>query len=441
MTDGVTDMATAGPGTGGLRPLLDAVHETACEVRARRPDYFEQRPLRLPADLLERHGAGRDEVRRLVSEAYGLRLEPAADARDCTAVDRLAATRAARGPEPGAGGSGGGTDSGGVPTAAGLAAVVREQDEARRSLEQQAARIARTEPRRVGVMGGVLPYVAAGTARDGEPPVVLVNALGMGTALWHPLMAALAPAHRVLTWAPRGTRAGTRPLRLRDQADDLAAVLAAEGVRECHLVGWCSGPKTAVEFHRRRPDAVRSMVFLHGSFRHTGDPAGREPDTPYERGLEELCRAVAARPALAARMRALFTGRRAGLPDDLSAHRFAEEVLALPAPGLEEELLRPFADDVLPAYARQLLDYWDHDALAHAGRVRVPVLCVTAEFDRIASPERLAQAAGRFPDARHERLPGATHYSMYDRPREVARLLGDFFSTARPRSIVSGTAR
>jgi hypothetical protein len=47
-------------------------------------------------------------------------------------------------------------------------------------------------------------------------------------------------------------------MRLRDQADDLAAVLSAEGARDCHLVCWCSGPKTALEFHRRRPAAERA---------------------------------------------------------------------------------------------------------------------------------------------------------------------------------------
>ncbi|MFH8737106.1 MULTISPECIES: alpha/beta fold hydrolase [unclassified Streptomyces] len=438
MTDGAIHARAAGDGAGRLRPLLDAVHDTACEVRARRPDYFEHRPLRLPAELLAHHGTTPAALAQLIGDSYELTVEPVTDPEDCTSVDRLAAARAQHaGTTPG--------DSGAqrAPQPGELAAVAREQSELRRAAERDAARIGAAAPLRVGVLGGVLPYTAAGVREEGEPPVVLVNALGMGTALWHPLMAALAPTRRVLTWAPRGTAAGTRPMRLRDQADDLAAVLAAEGAGDCHLVCWCSGPKTAMEFRRRRPESVRSMVFLHGSFRHTGDPAGLEPDTPYERNLEELCRAVVARPALAARLRTMFTGQPAEISGELTAHRFADEVLALPAPALGAELLRPFSDDaVLVAYARQLLDYWAYDGLAHAADVQVPVLCVSGEFDRIASPERLALAADRFPGARHERLAGATHHSMYDRPREVARLLTDFFTEAvRPRSIVSGAAR
>jgi pimeloyl-ACP methyl ester carboxylesterase len=436
MTDDERGVRTAHDGAGRLRPLLDAVHDTATEVRARRPDYFGHRPLRLPAELLDRYDDDHDRLARLLGDAYELTVEVVTDPADCTSVDRLVTARAQH-----AGAAADGTGAG-APRADDLAAVVRAQHERHLAAERDVARLGTATPLRVGVLGGVLPYEAAGHREEGEPPVVLVNALGMGTALWHPLMSALAPTRRVLTWAPRGTTAGTRPMRLRDQADDLAAVLSAEGARDCHLVCWCSGPKTALEFHRRRPAAVRSMVFLHGSLRHTGDAAGRNPDTPYERNLEELCRSVAGRPALAARLRSLFTGRPADVAEDLDEHRYADEVLALPARALDEELLRPFsADAVLVAYARQLLDYWSYDALAHAADVRVPVLCVSAEFDRIASPERLALATDRFPDARHERLAGATHYSMYDRPREVARLLEGFFATvAGARSIVSGAA-
>ncbi|QNS09285.1 alpha/beta fold hydrolase [Streptomyces xanthii] len=433
--DGAAPDVPAQSEAGPLRSLFDAVHDTVTEVRARQDDYFVRRPLRLPARLLS---AGGDEtvaasLARLLGDTYALTVEAVSDEAELTAVDRLAAARATRsGPLP----------APAPPSAREAAALARLQEERRAAVTREADRIGAAAPERVGVLGGVLPYLAAGPRTEDRPPVVLVNALGMGTALWHPLMAVLARTHRVLTWAPRGTAPDSRPLRLRDQADDLAAVLAAEGARECHLVGWCSGPKAALAFHRRRPGAVRSMVFLHGSFRHTGDAAGREPDTPYERNLEELCRAVTARPALAGRLRTLFTGAPAPLPDDTPPHQAAEEVLARPARALDTELLRPFADDaVLVAYARQLLDYWADDALAHAGDVDVPVLCVGAEFDRIASPERLALAAGRFPRARHELLPGATHHSMYDRPAEVAALLTEFFAAAEPRSIVSGAPR
>lgn len=432
MTDAL-EASAAQDEVGPLRPLFDAVHDTVTEVRARRDDYFTRQPLRLPARLLAAGDDGATPLARLLSDTYAITVEPVADDAGLTAVDRLAAGRATRG---------GPLTPAEPPSAQAAATLARRQDERRHALAREAGRIGAAAPERVGVLGGVLPYVAAGPRREGEPPVVLVNALGMGTALWHPLMAALAPTHRVLTWAPRGTAPDCRPMRLRDQADDLAAVLAAEGARECHLVGWCSGPKTALAFHHRRPGTARSMVFLHGSFRHTGDAAGREPDTPYERNLEELCRAVTARPSLAGRLRTLFTGAPAPLPDDAPPHRIAEEVLARPARALDSELLRPFRDDaVLVAYARQLLDYWADDALAHAGDVDLPVLCVGAEFDRIASPERLALAAGRFPRARHELLAGAAHHSMHDRPVEMARLLTGFFATAGPRSIVSGAGR
>ncbi|MFF2807714.1 alpha/beta fold hydrolase [Streptomyces sp. NPDC058000] len=442
-----------------LRPLLDAVHDTAAEVRGKCPDYFADRPLRLDRDLLGRYGgvAG-GTLARLIGDTYGLTVEPADGPEALTAVDRLVAERAAGGPgaaatpaavppepepEP---------ELTAVPPEPELAAVLRSvaaaQQERDRLDRAAAERIAARRPERTGVMGGVLHYAAAGPRREDAPPVVLLNALGMGPALWYPLMGQLAEEHRVVTWAPRGTAPGSRPLRVRDHAADLEAVLVAEGATACHLVGWCTGPKVAMAFHRRRPDAVRSMVWLHGSFRRTDDTGGREPDTPYERNLEELCRAVAARPTMADTLRRIFDGgggtdpaasTGAGSDTDpdtdpeTDPHRFAEEVLARPARALDEELRRPFATGpALAAYARQLLDYWADDALAHAPQVRVPVLCVGAAYDRIASPERLAAAVERFPDARYRHLAGATHHSMHDRPREIAGLLTAFLRAVEP---------
>ncbi|MFE4016794.1 alpha/beta fold hydrolase [Streptomyces sp. NPDC059101] len=435
-----------------LRPLMDAVHDTAAEVRAKSPDYFADRPLRLDRDLLARYGgpAGADgTLARLLGDAYGLTVEPVDGPEALTAVDRLLAERATGG----SGASGASGASATAPPEPELAAVLRSvaaaQQERDRLDRAAAERIAARPPERTGVMGGVLHYAAAGPRREGAPPVVLLNALGMGPVLWYPLMGQLAQEHRVVTWAPRGTAPGSRPLRVRDHAADLEAVLVAEGATACHLVGWCTGPKVAMAFHRRRPDAVRSMVWLHGSFRRTDDAGGREPDTSYERNLEELCRAVAARPAMADTLRRIFdggggadpgtsTGTDAAPGTEADPRRFAEEVLARPARALDEELRRPFATGpVLAAYARQLLDYWADDALAHAPQVRVPVLCVGAAYDRIASPERLAQAVDRFPDARYRQLTGATHHSMYDRPREIAGLLTGFLRAVEP----TGTPR
>ncbi|WP_168711369.1 alpha/beta hydrolase [Streptomyces sp. RKND-216] len=365
-----------------------------------------------------------------LGRAYGVTVRPTQDEHGPTVVDRLLEHRASRGSShrgvthpagPGA-----------VPwsgTDALIEAARRRQNESDRLLDTQAAHVAQEPLRRVGVMGGVLTYHAAGEPDPSRAPVVVLNALGMGLGPWHRLIAVLAHDHRVLAWSPRGCAPGERPLRLNDHVADLVAVLHAEGVRDCHLLAWCTGPKVALEFHRRAPAAVRSMAFLHGSFRVLDRPD--DPDTAYERNLESMCWSVARRPALAEAMRRMLAGDLEKPPDAAAsdAAACARHVLSAPSRALAEEARRPFSSaPVLRAYARQLLDFWTCDPLPHAPRVTVPVLAVTGALDRTASPDRLVRDVRRFPGGRHVQLLAAGHHVVHDRPHELAELLGTFFA-------------
>jgi len=57
----------------------------------------------------------------------------------------------------------------------------------------------------------------------------------------------------------------------------------------------------------------------------------------------------------------------------------------------------------------------------------VPVLFVSSQFDRIAAPAASEAAAPLFPNGRGLRVPGATHYFLYDRPDVTAELIEAFF--------------
>ncbi|MFF9118750.1 alpha/beta fold hydrolase [Streptomyces massasporeus] len=417
-------------GTSRLLPLLDAVHDTAAEVRARFPDYFLRRPLRLSTDTLRRSGVvAADPVLRLIGDTYGLTLVPA-DGATLTAVDRLVEQRA---PAPARIRPVDGVDD--QDLAGWLIAVRRRQEQDRRRAEEDARRWAAASLRRVAVRGGVVSYLAAGEREPGREPVVILNALGMRLGPWHPLIATLARRHRVLAWEPRRTTTHEQYVLLDDHARDLEAVLKDEGATSCHVLAWCSGLKVAMQFHRHRPHGVRSLVLLNGSLKVLGRQ--EEPDTTYERNLENLCRALVDRPSSASAVVRVLTGQTVADMDpttELDPHRFAEHVLALPSRDLEHEIRRPFASESdLIVYAHQLLDFWSVDVLGHASSVHAPVLCLTSEFDRIVSPERMESAAARFPDARLTRIPGASHYVMYDRPEELSVVLEKFIDeSSRP---------
>lgn len=310
-----------------------------------------------------------------------------------------------------------------------LDATRRVQQEALENFRGRTACITSALTRREAHRDGQsFTYYSSG---EGETAVVVLNALGQGPQYWARLVELLRRRYKVFIWDQRGLDPSSpSQFRIGDHADDLEAVLRTEGVSECHVVAWCTGPKIAVEYYQRHPGRVRSMVFLNTTVKCVGSPA--ELDTPYERDFEPLCRILDQRPAMAAGiMNSLASGLGDGdldLDDETYEGDVAADVLARMNAGLRSHVRRPFGDTgTLVNYARQVLDFWEYDLRPKAGEVRVPVLFVCSEYDRVAAPQASEAAAQLFPAARLLHVQGATHYFLYDRPEVTAHLLEQFF--------------
>jgi pimeloyl-ACP methyl ester carboxylesterase len=306
----------------------------------------------------------------------------------------------------------------------------RSQDAALASARQRAADL----PRRLASKsltrnGSQLNYYIGGKTGTA---VVILNALGQGLEYWYRLLDNLIEGHRVVLWEPRGTVAPPSPFGLGDQVDDVDAILHEEGIESCHLVGWCTGPKVAVEFYLRRPSAVVSMAFLNGTLKCDGSP--EELDSSYEHNLESLFRMLARKPAMAASIRKTLQSPveedETEILEGADSEAMSVSVLSLMNTDLKSFVLAPFkTEETTLNYARQLLDFWAHDVRPKAGEVKVPVLLMSAEYDQVAAPESSRAAADLFPDTRHVHVKGATHYCLYDRPEFVAGLLKTFFAS------------
>ncbi|MEU7690312.1 alpha/beta hydrolase [Microbispora hainanensis] len=473
------------PVPAGLHRFLAALRSVVDEVTARAPDYFGTRPLRClvppesvvrltPMDEVTRvlvelvddpaTAGGRfrlaasgvvpvDGLLQRIGDVYGVRLLPVQDPAELDPIDRLLHDRltgflAEPSPWTGYRETTTGPREWAPPAQRALLRRVRRAQEAaeeaaRDRQERVPERLVRTT---IDVAGRPLTYHLAvppavpgpgGTPAGGglgAEPVVLLNALGQSPAFWHPLIDRLSARRRVLVVDPRGPEddGPASVPGLNEHADDLEAVLKNESVERCHLVGWCTGPKQAVRFAVRRPDVVASMVFLNGSFRAEGGHDGL--DTPYERNLDYLCRTLVRRPEQAGRLLRLFGG------EDPPASR-PDEVLALTSDALREEVRAPFLSaQALVPYAFQMLAFWGDDVSAEAGQVRVPVLAVGAEHDRIVSTPRLRAAAARFPSGRFVELRGATHQCLYDRADVLAGLIEEFVADPAAMTCADATA-
>jgi pimeloyl-ACP methyl ester carboxylesterase len=275
--------------------------------------------------------------------------------------------------------------------------------------------------------GREFSYSSAGA--DGEA-VVLVNALGQGPKPLSRLTAHLSPRFRVLSWQPGGLDNKESEISLLDHVADLAAIVEREAPAGVHLVGWCTAPKIAAEFVLRHPDRVRSMTFLNMQVKRLENPL--DFDTPYETDFEALFNDLEQRPSTASWIATSLTSRGSEPDPDGMMETEADEseaILAMMNRDLRMPVLRPFRDaSSTLRFARQMTDFWRYDINDVAGQVDVPVLLLSAEYDRIASPKASEWAQGLFPRARLVHAPGATHYFLYDRADVVARMIEWFVS-------------
>jgi pimeloyl-ACP methyl ester carboxylesterase len=462
------DATDADDDPDGLWPVLAALHAFKREIDDRLAEYFDYQALRcaVPGDArlnvihaddaaeLMRRIARRADTRarwfdiaaphdlalgalwERIGLAYGVSLLTTDDRRELNAVDRLFELRLTGldglladpgfAPEAAYAAAEFAPDAGWLDDGGVIAQIRARQDAAREATDaRDAALLGSLAATTIEVGAGPLRYVAAG---DGDPPIVILNAVGHGLAYWQRLVPRLAGRRRVLLWEPRDAPG---PSTIRDQVDDIEAVLAAERIARCHLAGWCTGPKVAVELYLRRPAAVASMAFLNATFKCTGGPP--ELDSPYEQSFEPILRALERRRSLAS---TLMTSLRARWQDDPrelleagDADQLAERALTGMNRDLRAHVVAPFASAASTLrYLDEIVDFWSYDTRARAPEVRVPVLLVTAERDTVASPAASRTAARLFPDARCVELRGATHYCLYDRPVLVGELLDRFFA-------------
>ena len=322
--------------------------------------------------------------------------------------------------------------------------IRRSQDKALAARKRRAAELpGKLLHKTVTTRGLELNYYVGGFTGT---PIIVLNAIGQGLEYWYRLIDQLLESHRVIIWEPRGTVSPPPPFGLSDQVDDVDAILQQEGIDACHQIGWCTGPKVAIDFYLRHPSMVRSMAFLNGTFKCDGNP--EELNSPYEQNLDSVCRMVVRKPATAASVIKTLRDRtddsEVEILQEVDPEQRSIAVLKRMNENLNAHVLAPFrTEETTFNYAHQLVDFWSHDVRPKAKDIKVPVLLIGAEYDQVATPEASAAAATLFPDARHVHVRGATHYCLYERPEFVAGLLKAFFADAaalRDTQCASGAA-
>ncbi|HLL84297.1 MAG TPA: alpha/beta hydrolase [Longimicrobium sp.] len=229
------------------------------------------------------------------------------------------------------------------------------------------------------------------------PPLVMIQGAGVGGTGWRPQVEALSGEFRCLCYDNRGFGESPWPkgdLTLELMAEDLLALMDAQGWESAHLMGHSMGGLIALYAAHKARARVRSLSLLC-TFASGAVPSRL---TPWLLGVG---------------LRSRIGTRR------MRRHAFLEMVLA---PGelaqadrdaLAERLGDLFGHDLAdqpPVVLRQIGAMRRADATPFlAGMGGIPSLVISATHDRMAPPFAGRVLAEGIPGARYVELPDAAH--------------------------------
>jgi magnesium chelatase accessory protein len=250
---------------------------------------------------------------------------------------------------------------------------------------------------------------------DSGPYIVLLHGAGGATHSWRGLMPDLARDHRVVAIDLPGqgfSAAGGRArLGLNGMAEDIASLLAQEGIVPDVLIGHSAGGALALRMAQTRPP--RAVVLINGALGKFPGMAGwLFPAMAKLLSLNPLSAAVFARTAGNGGARRLIAS---------TGSKLTDEGLALYQALISD---RAHVDGTLAMMAQ-----WQLDPLLRAlPKIETPVLLITGGRDATVPPEVSDKAARALPHAERADLPTLGHLAHEEAPAEVATLIRAFLA-------------
>jgi pimeloyl-ACP methyl ester carboxylesterase len=243
-------------------------------------------------------------------------------------------------------------------------------------------------------------------------PLVLAYGIGGNADMWDVNVPALAAAHRLVLWEPRGHARSDSPedparVSFARWVLDLADVLDHLRIRRAHVGGLSLGAGIATRFTLRFPARVRSLLITNSSSA-SGLPLSpdnlvmraRSIKITLEQGMDAMAEfAMQANPNLVERLRI----------DPAARAEFYEEYRRLTPIGYANALRALLAMD-------QITD--------QLPRIRVPVLLIGGDRDPSLAPMRVIHRKIR--GSRLVVLSPASHFANRDQPEAWNRAALEF---------------
>jgi 3-oxoadipate enol-lactonase len=247
---------------------------------------------------------------------------------------------------------------------------------------------------------------------EGEPVLMIMGFMGSSRA-WFRLLPHIARGHRAIVFDNRGTGDSDRPrglFTMDDLVGDAIAVLDAAGESSAHVLGVSMGGMVAQHLALDHPDRVRSLALF---CTHPGADrgGGRLP--------WRMAASIALRP---------FVGP-GGTFKIVAPLLYSERTRAEHRDRLEADM-RMRAEEVTPAHTAlgQGAAIFRHDTRKRLADLRMPVLVVHGEEDRLVPVSNAQELARLIPHAELKTVPNAGHLLGTDAEQETAGALLEFFA-------------
>ena len=243
--------------------------------------------------------------------------------------------------------------------------------------------------------------------------LILVGGFGMTMPFWNLQVQALRDHFEVLVFDNRGSGKSTippQPFTIADMASDTISLMDRLNLESAHVFGVSMGGMISQILCLDYPDRINKVVL--GCTSH-GGPNALHPDQAAMSALTQ-----AASPDLTPEEVARI------LVPCLFSERFVHE-----NPKRIEAFIRLSVENCLPVEgaAGQMGALNSFNTEERLEDIRMPVLVLTGNKDRMIPPENSRLLFEKIPGAKLKKIQGAGHNFFYEKFEELNRILKDFF--------------
>ncbi len=243
------------------------------------------------------------------------------------------------------------------------------------------------------------------------PPVVLLHPFPVNHDFWLPVARYLASRYRLIMPDLRGhgeSGLGNGPATMQKHACDVARVMTDAGVDRAPLIGVSIGGYTIFEFWRRFRDRATSLVLCNTK-------------APADAADARAARLKAADEVLQSGTETFFEGMLQKVLAETTRHS---------RPDLVEgalRMMRKMSAENVAGVQRGMAER--PDSLSTLKTINVSTLIITGDEDTATGVPEAELMKQNIPGSRMKVIAKAGHYSPWEQPEEVGKLLRQFLDS------------